>query len=238
MFTVHVGAVGSGKTYSMVKAAMEAYEKGEPIFTNIDVDPEVAGWDGSKGGKIVRWHDPRDLLSPSIRCGTVLWDELGASVNSREYELFPIALTIKIIEHRKDHLDFHATVQDDELADKNVRRFYNRVYFVREFRLPLVGLWKRTRREDLYCTNPDCNKNNHLVTTGDHGLLRGTLYRSKDVHPKYTQNKEKHQSLGTRWFGFDRKVALAYATTGKVSLDALKYYEEVQKRRWSGRRKR
>jgi len=237
MFTVYVGAVGTGKTFAMVRAAMVAYEKGEPIFSNIDLDPDRAGWDGSNGGRIVRWCTPNDLLSPDIRCGTVLWDELGATVNSREYEMFPLALTIKIIEHRKDHLDFHASVQDDELADKNVRRFYNRVNFTREFRLPLVGLWKRTRRPDLMCGNPNCNKNNHHLATGDHGLLRGTIYRAMDVHPKYTQNKEKHESLGSKWYGYDPRVAMAYQTTGKVSTEAMKYYKDLRRRRWSGGRR-
>jgi len=60
MFTVHVGPVGSGKTYSMVRAAMEAFEAGEPVFTNMDIDPAAAGWDHSTGGRIVSWYYPRD----------------------------------------------------------------------------------------------------------------------------------------------------------------------------------
>lgn len=229
MFTVHVGPVGSGKTFSMVREGMLAYERGETVFTNVDLDPERGGWDGKNGGRVVRWRQPMDLMKPDVRCGTVLWDELGASVNNREYEIWPVQLTIKIIEHRKDHLDFHATVQDDELADKNIRRFYNRVYFVREWRLPFLGLVLPTsHRQPLACPNPQCNKGNHCLTAGDRPTF-GTIYRAKDVHPKYTQNKEKHQSQGYRFIPYDPRVAHAYASSGKVASEAMQYYEEARR---------
>jgi len=231
MFTVYVGQVGSGKTYAMAKAAMEAYERGEPVFSNIDLDPEAAGWDSSKGGKIVRWRQPLELLSPQVRCGTVLFDELGAIVNNREYEFWPIDLTVKIIEHRKDHLDFHASVQDDELADKNIRRFYNRVYFMSEHRWPLLALLKKSAaRPDLPCPNPACHKQDKCLTHGD-GVgfpWKATWYAAKDVHPKYTQNKEKHMSRGVTRTWFNPKVAAAYASGGKISEDAQRYHRAME----------
>jgi len=231
MFTVHVGPVGSGKTFSMVREGMLAYERGETIFTNVDLDPERGGWSAENGGRIVRWKQPMDLLRMDVRCGTVLWDELGASVNNREYEIWPVRLTIKIIEHRKEHLDFHATVQDDELADKNVRRFYNRVYFVREWRLPLLGaILPTTHREPLPCPNEQCNKGNHFLTGGDLPTF-GTVYRAKDVHPKYTQNKDKHESRGYRFIPYDPRVALAYSSASRVASEASEYYEEARRRR-------
>lgn len=229
MFSVHVGPVGSGKTFSMVRAAMQAYERGETIFTNVDLDPERGGWLAERGGRIVRWRRPTELLLPTVHCGTVLWDELGASVNNREFDLWPVELTIKLIEHRKDHLDFHATVQDDELADKNVRRFYNRVYFVKEFRLPFLG-WIRPRshRKALVCPFENCNKGDHCLASADRPGA-GTVYRSRDVHPKYTQNKEKLESAGSKWLLYDEKVTLAYASAGKVASEAATYHEEARR---------
>jgi len=225
MFTVHVGPVGSGKTYAMVRQGMFAFEKGETVFSNVELD--ISGWDDSKGGKYVHWTEPKNILDADFRCGTVLWDELGASVNNREYDVFPLALTIKIIEHRKDHLDFHATVQDDELADKNVRRFYNRVNICHEWRMPFVSLFfPKARRKDLICLNPKCNKNNHLVAKGDKKFLwYGTFYTSKDVHPQDTQNKYKHRSLGRRFFCYNEKITNAYSTTQKVASEALAFHE-------------
>jgi len=229
MFTVYVGRVGAGKTYAMVRAAMQAYENGETVFANIDLD--TTGWKAREGSRYVRWREPFELLEPAVRCGTVLWDELGASVNNRESDFWPLALTIKLIEHRKDHLDFHATVQDDELADKNVRRFYNRVFFVSEWRVPLLGLVKSAwRRPDLPCPNEGCSKTDHLLMRGDKGPpWAATVYRAKDVHPKYTQNKQKHESRGSTFYGFDVRIASAYASSAKVASEAVAYYERLKK---------
>lgn len=227
MFYVYVGSVGSGKTYSMVKAGKEAYERGETVYTNIDIDPIF--WSDKKRGKIVKWSTPFELLDPKIRCGTVLWDELGASVNNREYEFWPLALTIKIIEHRKDHLDFHATVQNDELADKNIRRFYNSVYFCKEYKIPFLSLFFRgSKRPDLLCPNPDCQKGDKCLMKGDKGWWRGTFYSIKEVNPQDTQNKYKHRSKGTKRFCFDIAVANSYTSSEKTASNALAYYEKLK----------
>jgi hypothetical protein len=242
MFTVYVGAVGTGKTYSLVRQAMFAFEKGERVFANIDID--VSNWNNANGGEFFRWHKPVELCDPAVHCGTVLFDELGASVNNRESDFWPLELTIKLIEHRKDHLDFFATVQDDELADKNVRRFYNQVKFVSEHRWPLVGLLFPTSvRTDLRCPYPDCRKGDGCLTRGDKkGILGwGTFYSAYDVHPQDTKNKYKHRSKGTERYLWSSLVANAYASSEKVASDALESYKELvqksaQRRRFYGRR--
>jgi len=230
MFIALVGQVGAGKTYTMVKYGMEAFEKGEKVFS-LGVDIDVSGWDDSKGGKYERLFVPTDLLSPDIRCGTVLWDELGAFVNNREHEFWPHALTIKIIEHRKAHLDFVATVQDDELADKNIRRFYNKVYKIAEHRFWFVGkIWKNSSRNNLECPHPGCNKGDKCLTKGDRKSFPwpGTWYSAYHMNPKYTQNKEKHESQGTIRYLYDPKVANAYASSDMVSKEARQYFEQIK----------
>lgn len=227
MFTVYVGPVGSGKTYAMVRAAKVAYEQGETVFANMDLD--VSHWQKKDTSKFVRWHEPVDLLEADVRCGTVLFDELGEWSNNRETDTWPVELTIKLIEHRKDHLDFHASVQDDELADKNLRRFYNRVFFVREHRWPFLGLWhKAAVRPDLKCDNPNCTKGDGCLTKGDKTTFPwpATWYSAKDVHPQDTKNKYKHRSQGVERYWFDAKIALAFASGAKASAEAMKYYRE------------
>lgn len=229
MFTCYVGFVGAGKTYSMMKVAKKAFEEGQTIFTNIEINSDY--WDNSKGGKIRLWKEPTDLLARDVHCGLVVFDELGAFVNSRKFEEWPIELTIKLIEHRKDHLDIVATVQDDELADKNVRRFYNQVYKVREYRLPLLGwLFPKSSRDDLPCPFENCNKGDHNLTRGDKHRFGGwgTVYKQHHMDPRYTQNKEKHNSKGNKWALFDKQVAMSYASASKVSQNALDYNARMQ----------
>lgn len=228
MFTVFVGAVGSGKTYCMVKEGMKAFERGEMVWSNTPLD--VSGWDASKGGQYRFFTEPIELLNPECHCATVLFDEIGAWANNREYELWPVALTIKIIEHRKDHLDFFATVQDDQLAEKNLRRFYNAVKFTHERRWPLVGwFWPKSVRQDLPCPFPNCTKGGCLTRGDKKGWFgRGTFYSVKDVHPQDTQNKYKHRSQGRERFCYDVKVAGAYASSIKTASAAGAYYKRLQ----------
>jgi hypothetical protein len=229
MFTVFVGPVGSGKTFSLTREAKIAFEKGEPIFANFDID--VSHWNSKNGGTFHRWRRPMELTDEKIKCGTVLFDELGAAVNNKEHDFFPLELVIKLIEHRKDHLDFFATVQDDELADKNVRRFYNRVKFVSEHRLPFVGLiWPSSRRTDLKCPNPDCHKGGCLIKGDKQGFpWWGTWYNQYDVNPQDTRNKYKHRSLGTERILWDFSIAAAYSSAQKVASDALEGHKEMIK---------
>jgi hypothetical protein len=232
MLTCYVGRVGSGKTYALVSEAKRAYERGEPVFSNVDIDP--VDWDASKGGRIIRWREPIELLAmvdgiPVVRCGLVVFDELGAVVNNRESDYWPYALTLKLIEHRKDHLDWVTSAQDDELADKNVRRFINRVYFCAEWRVPLLGwLRPKSRRPDLVCSLPGCAKHGGRVVVGDRRGW-GTAYRYRDVDPRRTQNIEKHNSKAwrSRWELYDPAVATAYGTAGKVSEDAQRWHDRA-----------
>jgi len=238
--TLYYGSVGSGKTTAMIRDARAAYERGEPVFTNVAIDPEAGGWDASNGGSIHVWHEPIELIQmtvsvldgqngkvPVVRCGLVVFDELGAIVNNRESDFWPFALTVKLIEHRKDHLDFVASAQVDDMADKNMRRFYNRVYRCTEHRWPLVGLiWPDSQRPDKPCPWPGCKKDDGFIVRGDTGT-RGTFYRLKDIDPLRTKNIEKHNSNGTRWLLFDPRIAAAYGTTAKVSEDAARWHEKA-----------
>lgn len=239
MFTVFVGAVGTGKTYSLAREGKRAFEAGETIWSNVPLD--VSGWNQEKGGKYIFWSKPNELTNENVHCGTVLFDELGEAVNNRETDFWDFELTLKLIEHRKDHLDFFATVQDDELADKNVRRFYNRVKFLKEHRWPFVGLFfPSSVRTDLPCPYPNCHKGDGLLTHGDKGWFwPGTFYSAYDVHPQDTKNKYKHRSQGKERYCWDAKVAYAYASSMKLAsaviedrAEKLKKMGQKSKRRW------
>lgn len=230
MLTLFYGDVGSGKTYAMVESAMRAYERGEPVFANIDIDP--SGWKAKEGSSFTRWYEPIDLIElvdglPTVRCGTVLFDELGAIVNNRESDYWPFMLTVKLIEHRKDHLDFFATAQVDDMADKNMRRFYNRVFKCSMMKLPLLGyIRKGSQRSALACPWPDCTKNGGVIFPADRRGW-GTVYRCKDIDPRRTANITKHNSKGSRWLPFNPKVANAYGSAKKVSEEAQRWHDKA-----------
>jgi len=236
LFTVYVGKVGSGKTTAIAFDALAALRRGEPVFTNVALRPAdtsirvfdtVDNWQhaGSPKPAVIRWHEPIELLHPAVRCGLVCFDELGAYVNNREHETWPFQLTVKLICLRKSHISVAATVQDDELADKNMRRFYQRLFICHEIRLPLYGLLRPgSRRPKLPCELPGCNKNHGNLSRGDRWSF-GTVYALKDVHPKYAQNKLLHHSRGIWWREYEPDVAACFNSQQDVTADALTIYE-------------
>jgi hypothetical protein len=247
LFTACVGPVGSGKTYIMVLHAISALRARQPVFTNVPLDlsnfddlknvPQYAsikeyGRTDPRGPAVVSWSRPLELMDPNVRCGTVLFDELGALVNNREYEIFPFELTLKLVHLRKSHLTVFASVQVAEMADKNIRQFYNRVWFVSERHPPFTWLfpwWRSQARPALSCRLEGCTKNHKQLTVGDRAgrfPWRTTYYRCHDVDPKYTGNKEKHNSRGNLHFPFDAAIANAYQSAVSVEAAASAAYNE------------
>lgn len=274
LFTCHAGDLGSGKTYSLMVEAIDALLKGEPIFTNVAMtvkhidklknvpvfdylsEEEIfknsaapieryASW-SQKNNRcaIVRWVKPFDLLHPAVRCGKIIFDELGALAAARNWEDFPFGLTVKLIHLRKNHLSVDASVQDDQMADKNIRRFYSRVWFMGEHSWPLLGLIKKkARRPVLVCSLPGCTKNHAHLTEGDRPgrwPFKATFYSRYDVHPAYTTNKEKHKSQGTKRMLFRLEVAQAYQSAQSVQADAEAAWQEARNtaQKWNGRKPR
>jgi len=249
LFTACVGPVGSGKTYVMVYHAIAALRAGMPVFTNVPLDlshlddlreiptypsPEeyAKAKPNPRGPCVVNWSRPLQLMVPAVCCGLILFDELGALVNNREYEIFPFELTLKLIHLRKSHLTVFASVQVADMADKNMRQFYNRVWMIKE-KHPwftwFFPFWKRQARPALTCKLAGCTKNHAHLTRGDnagHFPWRTTYYRAHDVDPKYTGNKEKHNSRGNLKFPFDPDVANAYQSAVSVEASASAAYNE------------
>jgi len=249
LLTVHLGPVGSGKTYSMVVEALAALRRNEPVFTNVTLNlshledlKDIPTYETvdlygqrpksrERGPAIVRWSRPVELVHPEVRCGKILFDELGALINSRESDVWPFPLTVKLIHLRKHHLSVDASAQDFELADKNFRRFINRCWIMKELRIPLAAFFKKNSiRPAVECELPGCTKNDHMLTEGDRkGKFPwyATVYARKDVHPQYTQNKEKHMSKGTKYIWFDPDIAKCYITAQSVEADAVQAYEQA-----------
>jgi hypothetical protein len=246
-FAALTGKVGTGKTYIMALLGLRALRRGEPVFCApgiwLDVRhiPDLADTptfesvaDYAKvaatlsGAVIVHYNDPLEVLDVWVRCGTVLWDELGATVNNRESIYWPFELTLKLIDLRKTHLNIFASVQDDEMSDKNVRRFYNTVFKCREVHLPLLGLFKPSwKRPKMDCPWPHCHKNHAIMSNGD-GWGWATVYRLHDVDPQYTQNKEKHRSRGNLWVPFSLDIAKSYTSAESVQKKALEAYNRAR----------
>lgn len=247
-FVVFVGSVGSGKTFAMAHYGIEALKRGEVVFCSpgVYLDPKnLPGLENTpvfsspqhfdkekhEGAAVVYFQKPLDVLSTHFRCGTLLWDELGATVNNRESDVFPFGLTIKLIHLRKFHLQVFASVQNDEMADKNIRRFYNAVFKCSEIHVPLLGLIKKAAvRPPLICKLPHCAKNAGLLTKGDvpgHFPWYATFYRLYHIDPSYSQNKEKHHSKGSIWLPFSAATASAYQSATSVMSEANVAYQQA-----------
>jgi len=147
-------------------------------------------------------------------------------------------LVLKLINLRKHHLSVFATVQDDGLADKDIRRFFNTCFTIKEKHIPLLGLiprYKSMIRPPLVCKLPDCTKNHGLLTLGDnpkHFPYYVTSYQLKHVEPKYTQNKIQLHSRGVTNLPFNPLVAFAYQSAESVGQEAQETYNRVTSKKY------
>lgn len=250
-FTAFEGRVGSGKTYACAFKGLMDLRQNVPVFCapgvylNTKHLPDLADvpiYDKpslyrkddpaqKQGAAIVYFEEPLDVLSESFRCGTILWDELGAQVNNRESVYWPFELTLKLISSRKSHLNIYVSVQDEEMADKNMRRFYNDIVRCQQVRWPLLGLIKKSQvRPTMLCPWKYCTKNHGQMSMGDRPgkwPFYATFYRLHHIDPLYAGNKEKHNSKGDMTIPFDNDVAQAYLSSASVMREAKLAHEHA-----------
>jgi hypothetical protein len=247
IFTALLGKLGCGKTYVMIYAGLAALRANEPLFSNVALDlsglSDLAGVKVYKsveqyaalnpiprGRCVVYWQKLVDLLHPAVRCGTILFDELGTLENC------PWALEIKLLNLRKSHLSVYATVQNKFLAAAPIRRFFNRCLIVKQKSPPFLGLfYKDQRRPFLGCCLPNCTKDHGRLTRGDrpdHFPWRATHYLCRDVDPEQLGNKVKINSRGKFFVPFNFSVASTYQSAQAVGVDALTAWKQVKSKNY------
>lgn len=123
MITAVVGKPGSGKSMYLVGLARSEMKAGRDVYSNIVIDENKFKLKGKKIGKLFYYQTLEQLTY--VKDGTVLLDEVGAYLDSRQYTNFPTDVRIKFQQHRKDGLNMFYSVQSYGRADLIIRQLTN-----------------------------------------------------------------------------------------------------------------
>lgn len=121
--SIHIltGLPGSGKTYVLVRKALEFLDRDIPVYSNFLLNvPE------DKKYLVHYYNKMSDLIN--LERGVVLMDEAQIYFNSRKWETLDERLQYKFQQHRKDGLDIWGTVQDIRRLDVIVRELVSHYY--------------------------------------------------------------------------------------------------------------
>lgn len=122
----YVGAVGQGKTISMVREAM-SIRKTFPnvkIYSNMAVDWAIPITTFKNLCKIFDSDDP----------ALIVWDEVGVNLNSRDWAMTPTEFISLLAQNRKGAgTRLLYTAQSYDMVDKQLRTLTNEVVLCRTF---------------------------------------------------------------------------------------------------------
>lgn len=188
MFYMYIGTFGSGKSYTCV-AELLKYKR---VYTCVPLKLP-------KDIEVIEYSSWEDLFN--AECGAVYLDEAGMLLFSREWEKLPVGAVRKMMEHRKDHLDFYGTAQSIDFVDKAYRDVIDEVRVPSE-RNVIFGAFRHPERKrpDLFC--PHCGD---IVRFGNTGVLDKLLVRG----------------CGFQWYGFTKQDYIRFVTGQNVAIEAV-----------------
>jgi hypothetical protein len=115
------GMPGSGKTYWVVKLALDRLKRGDTVYANFKIDhPNVK-----------RFHKLQELFE--VRKGVIIVDEINLVCPSRWWNKFPPELAYFWSQTRKFGLDIYWTAQHYDRVDKIVKEITNFIWWIRPF---------------------------------------------------------------------------------------------------------
>jgi len=131
------GLPGASKSYmlaqqtvELVKRNMKWYESTgikRIVRSNLELSDEFKMW---AEGYYELWEDPEEL--PSMQNCDVIWEEMGAHVDSRSWEQLPLQLRRWLQQHRHRGVEIFGNCQDFADIDVAVRRLVqNLIYLIK-----------------------------------------------------------------------------------------------------------
>jgi hypothetical protein len=148
---VITGLTGSGKTYALLRLAMEL-DKKVPLkfkfFSSFHID------DSKFRHKIEFFNDPRKFAE--MEQSVVLLDDAGKWFGAQDWAYLPQEIRFKIIDNRKSGLKVYCTSQSfndlDSMIRRNCHRYYEtvKVFGSDEFSDKVYGLIRLTEYDPRY----------------------------------------------------------------------------------------
>jgi len=135
MITIVTGLPGASKSYMAAQQAVDWVHRNKRWFersgklrvvkSNLDMSPSFKEYAGEF---FSTWEDPEEL--PHLKDCDVIWEEMGAHVDSRGWESLPISLRRWLQQHRHRGVEIHGNCQDFSDIDVAVRRLCGNLIYL------------------------------------------------------------------------------------------------------------
>jgi len=130
MIAMITGLPGASKSYYSAQQAVEWIERNKKwhsktgkvrvVYSNLQFSQEFYDWANEHHEFLKYWEDPEEL--PHINNADVIWEEMGAHVDSRSWEQLPLQLRRWLQQHRHRGVEILGNCQDFADIDVAVRR--------------------------------------------------------------------------------------------------------------------
>lgn len=132
MITIFTGLPGASKSYFCAQTTMFLLNRNERwykatgqrrmVMTNLAMHPKVEkryGF-GTERSFLGYWEDPEEI--PKMKNIDLVWEEMGAHVDSRGWENLPLELRRFLQQHRHRGVEIYGNCQDYNDIDVAIRR--------------------------------------------------------------------------------------------------------------------
>ena len=143
MITIITGLPGSAKSYVMAQKAVDFVHRNQkwhkqtgivrPIYSNLAMSKEFVDFANRDYEFFRLWEDPEEL--PNLKNADVIWEEMGAHVDSRGWEHLPLTLRRWLQQHRHRGVEIVGNCQDFSDIDVAIRRLTGTLIYL----MKLVG---------------------------------------------------------------------------------------------------
>jgi len=152
MISIVTGLPGASKSYMTAQKIVQLVTKNRKWFmrtgkvrqvkSNLELSEKFREWANepmvkiTKDGKEIHsdkpffdtWEDPEEL--PGLKNCDVIWEEMGAHVDSRSWESLPLALRRWLQQHRHRGVEIYGNCQDFADIDVAVRRLVGSLLYI------------------------------------------------------------------------------------------------------------
>jgi len=138
MIAIVTGLPGASKSYITAQKIVQLVHRNKrwhkktgkvrPVRSNLVLNEEFTNWANQDHDFLQYWEDPEEL--PGMNDCDVIWEEMGAHVDSRSWEQLPLGLRRWLQQHRHRGVEIYGNCQDFADIDVAVRRLVGSLVYL------------------------------------------------------------------------------------------------------------
>jgi len=138
MISIITGLPGASKSYATAQKMTELISRNQrwfaatgivrPVLSNLVLSDDYTAKVNAEQQFLKYWEDPEEL--PHMKNCDVIWEEMGAHVDSRSWEQLPLSLRRWLQQHRHRGVEIYGNCQDFADIDIAVRRLVGNLVYL------------------------------------------------------------------------------------------------------------